>query len=81
MASIADRIKTYRAINSLSQGAFARRCGVSKSTISHIETEPDRPIGAITRRRLEYVLSGGVVRKVALPKTATEPIDRYMKGE
>jgi DNA-binding XRE family transcriptional regulator len=81
MTNIADRIKTYRAINGLSQGAFARRCGVSKSTISHIETEPDRPIGAMTMRKIEYVLMGGKVKKVDLPKQVTDTIDSYMKGE
>lgn len=81
MASIADRIKTYRAINGLSQGAFAKRCGISKSTISHIETEPDRPIGKMTMRRIEYVLAGGVVRKVDRSKTATDKISMSTKGE
>lgn len=81
MASIAERIKTYRAVNGLSQGAFAARCGVSKSTISHIETEPDRPIGKMTMRRIEYVLAGGVVRKIGLPKQMTEKIRRHTKGE
>lgn len=63
MATIADRILTYRAINGLSQEQFAKRCGVSFSTISHIETEPNRPIGKTTMRKIEYVLMGGTTRK------------------
>lgn len=61
--TLVDRILTYRAINNLSQKAFARRCGVSASTIEHIETEPDRPIGKTTRRKIEYVLMGGNIRR------------------
>lgn len=61
MINIVERIKTYRAVNNLSQEAFAKRCGVSWSTIAHIETEDGRPISDITMRKIEHVLMGGMV--------------------
>ena len=58
---LAEAILDYRTRTGLSQSEFAKRCGVSKSTISHFETEPDRMLRDITRRRIEHVLNGGRV--------------------
>lgn len=61
--NLVERMLQYRAVNGLSQSEFAKRCGVSSSTISHIETDPAWPVGKQLQRKIEYVLMGGVVRK------------------
>lgn len=62
MASLVERILTYRAVNGLTQAQFAKRCGVSASTIQHLETNPSWALGKMARRKIEYVLMGGIVR-------------------
>ena len=63
MIHIGERIVMYRVAHGLTQAEFAKLCGVSYSTISHIETEPDRPLAKMTIRKIEYVLMGGTIRK------------------
>ena len=43
MRSIADEILMYRAQENLSQAAFAQRAGLSKGTISGIESGVQKP--------------------------------------
>ena len=66
--NIVERILQFRAENGLSQQEFADRCGLSKATISHLELDTEcvgagARLSPMTRRRIEYTLKGGIVRK------------------
>lgn len=58
-----ERVLNYRVAHGLSQQAFADRAGVSKSTIAHLELQPDMVLKGITIKRIEFALGGGCVRK------------------
>lgn len=61
--NISERIVNFRVENALSQREFAERAGLCKRTIARLEAHPDIGLLDITRRRIEYVLSGGTVKK------------------
>ena len=61
--TLAERVVNFRAVNGLSQQEFADRAGVSKSTISHLETRAGMVLRNVVRKRIEYALTGGIVRK------------------
>lgn len=63
MTNLVQRIITYRTVNGLSQEAFAKRCGLCKSTITHLESRPDKVISAMTQRKIELVLMGGTINQ------------------
>ena len=56
--NIKERVITFRAAHGLNQQQFADLCGLSKATIAHLETEPDKRLSVVTRMRIEYVLMG-----------------------
>ena len=61
--TLVERVIMFRAAHGLTQQQFADLCGLNKSTITHLETEPDKRLSAVTRMRIEYVLMGKKVEK------------------
>ena len=53
-----EQILMFRAAHGLTQQQFADLCGLSKATIAHLETEPNKRLSVTTRMRIEYVLAG-----------------------
>lgn len=61
--TLIERIIMFRAQHGLNQQQFADLCGLSKATIAHLETEPNKRLSVTTRMRIEYVLMGKKVEK------------------
>ena len=68
--NLKERVIRFRAEHGLNQQQFADLCGLSKATIAHLETEPDKRLSTVTRMRIEYVLMGKRVEKKNRKKEA-----------